>query len=506
MSADLLVLGAGPAGAGAAYRAARAGHRVVLVERAAVAGGAAGKLRARRDPRRLRQPSPSPLDRRPDPRGPAQPARRRARASPTTSAASCSRGGGSPFLRGRWPPLSHLPPSFVLGLAGDAATAWARRPRDDTFAEVLRAGLGPTMCERFYFPYARKIWGVEPEQLDGEQARRRVSAAIDRLRWLRARFCCFYATGASFWYPSSRLRHDQRAAGRRGSRRRARHCASGSAVEALDTSEDRVVATLSDGTTIAAGRAFTTLPLGTLAQLVRPRPPAAVRDAVAALRTRALLLVYLVFALRPVHAVRRALHTGRVTPGDPDLGAEELPRRRRPRGPHRSVRGDSLSAGSTPSGAPPKTRQPGLVSRDARTSRASGSRWRATSSKASSRRLPDLRPRLERGLRRGRRLAAGASAAAHVRSPGPLRSRQHASRARNGLGRNRRARERTASFDRPLEAARSASRPTWSRRPTDPSGRRLTRCAGHGGVGPSARRSAPGRRPGRPRAGTARGA
>src|SRR6185312_14335280 len=42
--ADLIVLGAGPAGVGAAQRAARAGHRVVLLERAGRVGGAAGSI------------------------------------------------------------------------------------------------------------------------------------------------------------------------------------------------------------------------------------------------------------------------------------------------------------------------------------------------------------------------------------------------------------------------------------------------------------------------------
>ena len=37
--ADLLILGAGPAGVGAAYRTARAGHRVVVLERAPGPGG-----------------------------------------------------------------------------------------------------------------------------------------------------------------------------------------------------------------------------------------------------------------------------------------------------------------------------------------------------------------------------------------------------------------------------------------------------------------------------------
>jgi protoporphyrinogen oxidase len=32
------------------------------------------------------------------------------------------------------------------------------------------------MCHHFYFPYARKLWGREPEELSGIQARKRVSA------------------------------------------------------------------------------------------------------------------------------------------------------------------------------------------------------------------------------------------------------------------------------------------------------------------------------------------
>ena len=46
----------------------------------------------------------------------------------------------------------------------------------DTFASVLRASLGATICDEFYFPYAVKLWGHPPEALSGTQARRRVSA------------------------------------------------------------------------------------------------------------------------------------------------------------------------------------------------------------------------------------------------------------------------------------------------------------------------------------------
>lgn len=93
---------------------------------------------------------------------------------------------GRIFLEGRFLgfPLSpvdmarHLPPSFALGAVFDGLTApFRRRPgADATFGAVMMAGLGRTICRRFYFPYAEKLWGLAPNALDGEQARRRVSA------------------------------------------------------------------------------------------------------------------------------------------------------------------------------------------------------------------------------------------------------------------------------------------------------------------------------------------
>ena len=149
--ADLVILGAGPAGVGAAYRTARAGHRVVVLERAPGPGGAAASfeldgVRVDHGSHRLHPAiEPRILE---DLRGLlGDELQRRPR-------------NGHIFLEGRWIrfPLRpadlarRLPPSFAAGAAADAASAWARRPRADTFAETLRAGLGPTMCERFYFP------------------------------------------------------------------------------------------------------------------------------------------------------------------------------------------------------------------------------------------------------------------------------------------------------------------------------------------------------------------
>ncbi len=53
----------------------------------------------------------------------------------------------------------------------------ARHDEDETFASVLERGLGRTICRDFYFPYARKVWGMPPEELSVVQARRRVGAS-----------------------------------------------------------------------------------------------------------------------------------------------------------------------------------------------------------------------------------------------------------------------------------------------------------------------------------------
>jgi protoporphyrinogen oxidase len=290
--ADLLILGAGPAGVGAAFRAARAGHRVLVVERGQGPGGAAGSfeldgIRVDHGSHRL-HPAVEPRILA-DLRGLlGEELQRRPR-------------NGRIFLEGRWIrfPLRpadlarRLPPSFAAGAARDAVTAWARRPRADTFAEVLRAGLGPTMCERFYFPYARKLWGLDPSELAGEQARRRVTAGSP------ARLLARVARGAGggggfFWYPRrgfgsicERLAEAAEAAGA--------ELRYGTAAERvrLDHPAGATV-TLAGGDTVTARRVWSTIPLPVLARIASPAPPAGVLAAAAGLDFRAMLLVYLV--------------------------------------------------------------------------------------------------------------------------------------------------------------------------------------------------------------------
>ena len=174
----VVVLGGGPAGCGAAYQLRRrARARVTLVEQNTVVGGNAGsflhggihldygshRLHAACDPAILAD----------------------IKALLGDDLADRERHGRI-LLRGRFVhfPLNakdlllRLDRAFAAGALRDMllrALGVAKSP-GSTFASVLQANLGPTICEHFYFPYARKIWGRAPEELSGIQARKRVTA------------------------------------------------------------------------------------------------------------------------------------------------------------------------------------------------------------------------------------------------------------------------------------------------------------------------------------------
>jgi protoporphyrinogen oxidase len=208
---------------------------------------------------------------------------------------------GRILLGGRWIAfplraadlLTRTPPRFAAGAARDAAFAPLRRgPRADTFAEVVRSGLGPTVADGFYGPYVAKIWGVDPTELAGELARRRVGAggpgAIVR-RLVRGR----RSDGRTFLYPrrgfgqiAERLAE---AAAEAGATIRL-----GAAVEHLDLRPDGITAQLDGGATVEADRVWSTAPLAELAARAEPAPEPGVLDAARRLTHRAVVLAYLV--------------------------------------------------------------------------------------------------------------------------------------------------------------------------------------------------------------------
>lgn len=295
MSFDVLILGAGPAGLGAAYRAAAAGHKVCVLERSERVGGLSGSfelggMRVDFGSHRL-HPSIEPriLEDLGDLLGQDLQTRTR---------------NGRIRLGGRWISfplkarelITAMPPAFVARAARDALLAPLRKPSSGTFAGVLQAGLGPAICRSFYFPYARKIWGVEPDRLAGEQARRRVTA--DSPSKILKRIVLKGGSGGAagsgtFFYPRRGYGQISEALARAASK-------SGARIElGADVNEVRILpqettVTTADGRTFGGTRVWSTLPITVLARILVPGPPQAVRDALGSLPFRSMILAYLV--------------------------------------------------------------------------------------------------------------------------------------------------------------------------------------------------------------------
>jgi protoporphyrinogen oxidase len=294
-SADLVVLGAGPAGLAAAWRAASAGRSVVVLDRAPAVGGMAGSfpvagVRVDHGSHRL-HPNTPPAILRDLTRLLGEDLQTRPR-------------NGRLRVAGRWLgfPLrpaelaTRLPAGLTAHVVADTVTAPLRRARADSYAAALRASLGPGLYGALYEPYARKLWGLDGDRIDAEQARRRVTADTPwkiAARMLRRRGGT--GQGRTFYYPRRGFGQIVEAladaAVATGARLRL-----GAAVQAITPTADGVRVRLADGGELAGAHLFTTVPLPALAGLCRPGPsPAVVTDA-ARLRFRAMVLVYLVHA------------------------------------------------------------------------------------------------------------------------------------------------------------------------------------------------------------------
>jgi protoporphyrinogen oxidase len=291
----IVVLGGGPAGVGAAFELRRRDRaRVTLIEQQQTVGGNAGsfphngmwldfgshRLHSASEPRILADIQSLLGD---DLKHQVRRGRIR--------------------LRGRWLKfplkpadlLLHLDRPFALGIVRDMArkTFLPKRDDGDTFASVLEANLGRTICEHFYFPYARKVWGKEPSQLSGIQARKRVTAGS--FGKLLKRLVKSPGEG-KFYYPREGFGQISRAYAD-AARGAGAELLMGWGVEKLTRRADgKWAVSIRQGEecrTLDADEVWSTLPLTVAARMMDPGPPQDVLAASSAIEYQAMVLVYL---------------------------------------------------------------------------------------------------------------------------------------------------------------------------------------------------------------------
>ncbi|WP_419911661.1 protoporphyrinogen/coproporphyrinogen oxidase [Candidatus Poriferisodalis sp.] len=294
--ADVVVIGAGPAGLSAALDLVESGHSCTLVEAGAAVGGMAGSFefagqRVDYGSHRLHD---------------AISERQRARFERLLGDDLQVRPrNGRIRLRDRWigfplrtwDLLTHVPPSFGLRVAADMVTGPLRRTPGPSFDAEVRARLGPTVADEFYGPYARKLYGVEPAELDAELARRRVSATsgVDVLRRVvrAAR-----PKGRQFLYPRhgygqlSEAMAD--AAVDAGVNMRLSTAAAGIELDAKGVAVHLQPQGQQTGDALHVDAVLSTVPIPTLASILTPAPPPEIADALERCRTRSMVLAYLV--------------------------------------------------------------------------------------------------------------------------------------------------------------------------------------------------------------------
>jgi len=298
---DVTVLGAGPAGLAAALELAESGVDVTVVEKQAHVGGNAasfefGGIHVDYGSHRLHPASPPQV-------------LERIRGLLGDDLLTRPRHGRI-RLMGRW---IHFPlrpadlllkmhPKFAAGVGVDLAGKLflvSPGPGAKIFASVLEKGLGKTICKEFYFPYARKIWGIEPEEISTTQAYKRVSAGSIGKMLKRLLPRGGGAGGAStkgiFYYPrygfgqiSQALYEAAVSAGAR--------IHLGTSVQKICLQDGNKSVVISDGTStqeISTNQVYSTIPITLLARLVDTPVPAEVMKASDSLKFRSMVLVYL---------------------------------------------------------------------------------------------------------------------------------------------------------------------------------------------------------------------
>lgn len=198
--------------------------------------------------------------------------------------------------------MRRLPKGFAFSLIFDSLLKRFRKKQGGpkTFASVLQDGLGPTIARNFYFPYVRKLWGLAPEELAVTLAERRVSgSSVSKilLKMLRQLPGLRSPTAGRFFYP--RRGFGQITSGMaEAARARGADFAFGAAVKRVERDGDRVTAVVVEREggeqRHAAEHVWSTIPISLLVSLIDPPPPPEVLAAAKSIRSRGMILIYLV--------------------------------------------------------------------------------------------------------------------------------------------------------------------------------------------------------------------
>ena len=293
-SSDLTVLGAGPAGLTAAWRAAQRGLSVTVLERAAQPGGMAASfevadVRVDHGSHRLHPATPPPV--------------LHALRELLGEDLQMRPRNGRLRVYDRWigfplraPELARaVPLPSAARIARDVLAQPLRRPTGpESYASVLSSSLGPELYMAMYEPYARKLWGLPGHEIDAEQARVRVTADTPWKVAARVLKKQGNGQGRVFHYPRKGFGQIPEALAAAGVEAGV-DLRCGAEVTELDVRDGGVTVRTGDGGVHETARVFSTVPLPVLARLTAtPKPPPDAVQNASVLRFRAMVLVYLV--------------------------------------------------------------------------------------------------------------------------------------------------------------------------------------------------------------------
>lgn len=297
----IIILGAGPAGLAAAHTLTRTGQaQVTVIERAATAGGNSASFPVEGVTCDFGSHRFHPA------------------AEPEVLADVKSLLGDDLLLRprhgrirlgGKWihfplkltDALLRLPKPFALSLIGDMVLKPFRKknPGPETFSTVLYGGLGPTISENFYFPYVRKLWGLDPDKLAVTLAERRVgSGSVGKIlmKMLRLMPGLRNETAGRFFYPRQGFGQISAAMMAQAQKNGADFMFN-TEITRIIRDGDRITGlTIRDGEgerQIKGDLILSTIPLTGLTRLI-DEPPSEVVDAARAIRFRGMILLYLI--------------------------------------------------------------------------------------------------------------------------------------------------------------------------------------------------------------------